>query len=106
MPRSLKEKTITGVIWTTFQRGGALLIGFIGNIILARLLTPDDYGCIGLLLIFTSIADVLIDGGLGSALVHKKELNKIDCSTVFTANLVFSIILFGILFVSFFEYKF
>lgn len=48
MPRSLKEKTITGVIWTTFQRGGALLIGFIGNIILARLLTPDDYGCIGL----------------------------------------------------------
>ena len=99
MPRSLKEKTITGVIWTTFQRGGALLIGFIGNIILARLLTPDDYGCIGLLLIFTSIADVLIDGGLGSALVEKKELNIIDCSTVFTANLVFSIILFGILFI-------
>ena len=70
MPRSLKEKTITGVIWTTFQRGGALLIGFIGNIILARLLTPDDYGCIGLLLIFTSIADVLIDGGFYLFVLH------------------------------------
>ena len=65
--QSLKYKMITGIVWTAFQKGGALIIGFIGNIILARLLSPDDYGCIGLLLIFTSIADILIDGGLGVA---------------------------------------
>ena len=63
-----------------------------------RLLSPDDYGCIGLLLIFTSIADILIDGGLGSALIQKKEIKDLDCSTIFVTNLFVSIFLFGILF--------
>ena len=96
--QSLKYKMITGIVWTAFQKGGALIIGFIGNIILARLLSPDDYGCIGLLLIFTSIADILIDGGLGVALIQKKEIKDIDCSTVFTTNLFISIGLFCLLF--------
>ena len=96
--QSLKYKMITGIVWTAFQKGGALIIGFIGNIILARLLSPDDYGCIGLLLIFTSIADILIDGGLGVALIQKKEIKDIYCSTVFTTNLFISIGLFCLLF--------
>lgn len=96
--QSLKDKTIAGVVWTAFQKGGMLTIGFIGNIILARLLSPDDYGCIGLLLIFTSISDILIDGGLGAALIQKKEIKDIDCSTVFIANLFVSIFLFCLLF--------
>lgn len=97
---SLKNKAIVGMMWTALQRGGALFIGFVGNIVLARLLSPDDYGCIGLLLVFTSIADILIDGGLGSALIQKKEIKNVDCSTIFVSNLFVSIFLFGVLFFS------
>ena len=96
--KSLQNKAIVGMMWTALQRGGALLIGFVGNIVLARLLSPEDYGCIGLLLVFTSIADILIDGGLGSALIQKRELKDIDCSTIFVSNLLVSVFLFVVLF--------
>lgn len=96
--KSLQGKAIGGIVWAAFQRGGSLVIGFVGNIVLARLLSPEDYGCIGLLLIFTSIADILIDGGLGSALIQKKEIKVIDCSTIFVSNLIISIFLFSLLF--------
>lgn len=98
--KSLKASTINGIIWTTFQRGGTLFIGFVGNLFLARLLSPSDYGCIGLILIFTSIADVLIEGGFGSVIIQKKNLDKNDCSTVFVSNIVISLFLFITLFCS------
>ena len=96
---SLQNKAINGIVWTALQRGGSLVIGFVGNIILARLLAPEDYGCIGILVIFTSLCDILIDGGLGSALIQKKKIQNIDCSTIFVSNLVISISLFILLFI-------
>ena len=96
--KSLQNKAIVGMMWTALQRGGTLFIGFVGNIVLARLLSPEDYGCIGLLVVFTSIADILIDGGLGSALIQKKEIRDIDCSTIFVSNLIVSVFLFVVLF--------
>lgn len=96
---SLQNKAINGIVWTALQRGGSLVIGFVGNIILARLLAPEDYGCIGILVIFTSLCDILIDGGLGSALIQKKKIQNIDCSTIFVSNLVISASLFILLFI-------
>ena len=67
--------------------------------ILARLLSPDDFGCIGIILVFVSIADVLVDGGLGASLIHRRNITKDDISTVFTSNFAISSIIFVILFI-------
>jgi O-antigen/teichoic acid export membrane protein len=71
--KQLKHKAINGVIWTSIQRFMSIFIQFISNIILARLLTPDDYGCIGMLAIFMLLSAAIIDGGFSSALIQKKR---------------------------------
>lgn len=99
MPKdNLKHKAASGMIWTAIQKYSVMIVGFISSIILARLLTPDDYGAIGMLAIFMSLAEVCIDAGFGSALIQKKKPTQTDYSTVFYFNLVMSAILYLILF--------
>ena len=62
--KNLKQKAASGMVWTALQRYSTMFVSFISGIILARLLTPYDYGCIGMLAIFMGLADNLIDGGL------------------------------------------
>lgn len=73
MSDSLRERTISGMLWSFMQKFGTMAIAFVANIVLARLLTPDDYGCIGMLLIFIAVANTFIDGGFGSALIQKER---------------------------------
>ena len=82
----LKHKALNGVIWTSIQRFMTIFIQFISGIVLARLLTPDDYGCIGMLSIFMLLAASFIDGGFGSALIQKKGPTQEDYSTIFFWN--------------------
>ena len=98
MSTSLKQKTISGVIWSSLQRFGTMGISFISNIVLARLLTPDDYGCIGMLMIFIALSNTFIDGGFGSALIQKKRPTSEDYSTIFFWNIFLSLLLYGVLF--------
>ena len=101
MPKdNLKHKAATGMIWTAIQKYSVMAVSFISSIILARLLMPDDYGCIGMLAIFMSLAEVFIDAGFGSALIQKKKPTQTDYSTVFYFNLIMSIVLYLILFLS------
>lgn len=86
------------MIWTSFQRFSKLGIEFITGIILARLLTPFDYGCIGMLAIFMTLADSFIDCGFGSALIQKKNPTQTDYSTIFYWNMFMACILYTILF--------
>ena len=95
---STREKAFTGVMWSTIHRFGVMAITFVSNIILARLLSPDDYGCIGMLMIFISLSTSFIDGGFGSALIQKKEPTNEDYSTIFYWNIVLSVVLYGVLF--------
>ena len=81
--KSLKNKAVSGMIWTALQRYSAMFIQFISGIILARLLTPYDYGCIGMLTIFMVLAESFIDGGFGSALIQKNRPTQEDYSTIF-----------------------
>lgn len=97
---SLKHKAASGMIWSAIQKYSTMLITFISGIILARLLMPEDYGAIGMLLIFMSLAEVFIDAGFGSALIQKKNPTQTDYSTVFYFNIVMSVILYAILFIS------
>jgi len=98
MASDLKNKTLSGMIWSFAQRFGTMVISFISNIVLARLLTPDDYGTIGMLMIFIAVANTFVDGGFGSALIQKKEPTKNDYSTIFWWNMFLSVVLYGLLF--------
>ena len=75
-----------------------MIISFVTNIVLARLLTPDDFGTIGMLLLFLAIANTFVDSGFGSALIQKKDANQTDFSTVFFINLELSVVVYAILF--------
>lgn len=88
------------MIWSLMSRFGTLGFALISNIILARLLTPSDFGCIGMLMVFVALANTFIDSGLGAALIQKRLPTETDYSTVFTFNIVLSITLYIILFFS------
>lgn len=97
---TLKQKTFSGVIWSSVQRFGSMAITFVSSIVLARLLSPSDIACIGMLMIFISLSNTFIDGGFGSALIQKKQPTREDYSTIFFWNIFLSIIVYAILFVS------
>lgn len=94
----IKKKTLSGLMWRYAERCGAQGISFIVSIVLARLLTPADYGLIGLITVFIAIAGVFASSGLGQALVQRKNADEVDFSTVFYYSIAFSIILYLILF--------
>lgn len=88
------------MIWTALQKYSTMLIQFVSGIILARLLTPYDYGCIGMLTIFMVLAESFIDGGFGSALIQKKKPTQEDYSTIFFWNLGMAVLLYAVLYLS------
>jgi O-antigen/teichoic acid export membrane protein len=100
MAKSLKHKAASGMVWTALQKYSKMIIQFISGIILARLLTPHDYGCIGMLMIFMVLAEAFIDGGFGSALIQKKRPTQTDYSTIFWWNLGMAVVMYAILYVS------
>ena len=98
--KSLKQKAAAGMVWTALQKYSKIIIQFVSGIILARLLTPHDYGCIGMLSIFMILAENFIDAGFGSALIQKKGPTQEDYSTVFWWNLGVAALMYSILFIS------
>lgn len=100
MAQTLQNKAISGVIWSFIQKFGTMGISFFSNIILARLLSPDDYGCIGMLAIFILISTTLVNGGFGSALIQKKNPTSQDYSTIFFWNIFVSIIFYILIFLA------
>lgn len=95
---NLKQKAVSGVAWATVQKISQVSISFISGIVLARLLMPEDYGCIGMLAIFMLVSGAFVDGGFGSALIQKKQPTKEDYSTVFFWNLGVSSVIYAVLF--------
>lgn len=95
---NLKQKATQSMVWTAFSKYSNMIIQFVSGIILARLLTPHDYGCIGMLSIFMSLAENFIDGGFGSALIQKKNATQVDFSTIFFWNMGMAALLYGVLF--------
>ena len=98
MQKDIKSQALSGFFWKYAERCGAQGIQFIVQIVLARLLTPSDYGLIGLIAVFITIAQVFAQSGLGQALVQRKDADNIDYSTVFYYSIIFSIILYIVLF--------
>lgn len=98
MAESLKQQTFKGIGWSAIERFSVQGISFIVQLVLARLLTPSDFGVIGMLAIFLQISQVFIDSGFANALIQKQNCNDKDFSTVFYYNLAVSILLYVILY--------
>ena len=98
MNLNLRTRTITNLFWKFAERSGAQLVQFIVSLILARLLLPEDYGLISLVLVLTQIMQVFVDSGLGNALIQKKDVDDTDFSSVFYFNLTLCILLYILIF--------
>ena len=97
---SLKTKTKKGLAWSMVERFATQGVQFLFGIILARLLSPDDYGIIAMPLVFLAIAQCIIDSGFSTALIRKPELTEDDLSTAFYFNIGIGILCYAVLFFS------
>jgi len=97
---SLGKKMFSGVLWSAIDKLSTQAIQFILGIVLARLLTPEEYGTIGLLLVFIAISKVFIDSGFTKALIQKQERTQADISTAFLFNVIISIVAYTILWIA------
>lgn len=95
---SLKDKSIKGVLWSAADKLGVKLITFVVGIIIARILTPADYGVIGMLMIFMTLSSILIDSGFSQAIVQKRNVDQKDLSTAFYFNIIVSAGCYWVLF--------
>lgn len=99
MKKSITKFDVTeNFAWRFAERCGAQGVKFLIEIILARLLLPEDYGIIALVTVFINIFNVFVDSGLGNALIQKKNADNIDFSTVFFFNIIWCIVLYFVLF--------
>lgn len=93
-----KKTVVSSLIWKFLERGGVQGIQFVLSIILARLVTPSDYGVIAILLVFIQIANVFIQSGFNTALIQKKDSDDIDFSSIFYLSLVIAAIIYVLFF--------
>lgn len=99
MTENLEKKTIKGISWNALERVSGQLIQFIVMIIMARILTPKDYGLVGMLAIFIAISQSLVDSGFSQALIRKKDRNEKDTSTIFIFNTIVAGVLYLLLYI-------
>ena len=97
MAESLKNKTVKGVAWTSLDQVAGLGFGFVIGVILARLLSPSDYGLLAMITVFNAIAFTFVSSGFGAALVRKPDLTEDDNTTCFCFNFVVAILMTGVL---------
>lgn len=100
MKNSIKNEIFSGLFWKFGERILAQGVSFLVSVVLSRLLLPDDYGVVAIVLIFINIANVFVTSGFSTALVQNKDANDVDFSTNFYCSLAMSTLLYGIIFVA------
>ncbi len=98
MTNTTQKKIVSSLMWKFFEQSGVQFITFFLSLLLARLLTPDDYGVLALLTIYTSLAQVFITAGFINALLQKKDADDLDYSSVFYTTLTVSIVIYILFF--------
>ena len=96
--QNLKDKTVKGVGWSAIDNVSQHAVSFVVSIVLARLLSPDDYGLLGLITIVTAVCTTLVNGGFSTALIRKKDITDDDYNTAFIVNLGMSVLLYVIIY--------
>lgn len=93
-----KKSLLKGFSWTAIDRLSSQIVIFLIGIVVARLVSPSEYGVLGIIMVFVNVSGVIVDSGLGSALIYFNELKKNDLYTTFTFNLLISIVIFVLLY--------
>ena len=100
MTESLKNKTVKGVGWSFIDNLSSSGITFLVGLVLARLLTPSEYGIMAILTIFIAVSNSIVDSGFSNALIRKTDARRVDYNTVFLFNLLISGLLYVVLFLA------
>lgn len=100
MSESLKNKTVKGVGWSFVDNLSSSGITFLVGLVLARLLTPSEYGIMAIITIFIAVSNSIVDSGFSNALIRKTDARRIDYNTVFFFNLVVSFALYAVLYLA------
>lgn len=95
---SLKERTIGSLFWKLFEQGGAAAITLIVQIVMARILAPDEFGMLAIMLVFVNIGNVVVQSGLNTAVIQAPDITERDYSTVFWMCFVVSLVLYAFVF--------
>ena len=93
-----RDSFFSGFFWKFNEQIASQLVSFIVSIVLARILTPKDYGIVSLVNVFIVIANVFVTSGLSAALIQKKDATQLDFSTIFHCSLIFSFVIYGIIY--------
>lgn len=96
---NLREAAVKGVFWTSIEKFGSQILSLVLGIIIARILTPADYGIIGMTAIFIAVATTLIDSGFGSALIQNQKRTNDDFSTCLYFNVILAVTLYAAIFI-------
>ncbi|MBR9921766.1 MAG: lipopolysaccharide biosynthesis protein [Bacteroidetes bacterium] len=97
---SLRNIALKGMFWTYLDQFGGQIIQFAVSVVLARILLPEEFGIIAILMVFIAVSNSLVTSGFGQALIRKKDVDELDYSSVFYVNLIVSIIVYGLLYLS------
>lgn len=99
MQKDLKTSTIVSLFWKLFEQGGAAVITLVVQVVMARLLTPDEFGMLAIMLVFVNIGNVVVQSGLNTAVIQAPDVRENDFSTVFWMSLAISLVLYALVFV-------
>ena len=100
MGENLKQRTIKGMSWSMVDNISNAGITFIVGLIIARFITPEEYGLLGIILVFIALFNSIVDSGFSNALIRKKHATEVDYNTIFHVNLLTSVLLYVILYFS------
>lgn len=98
--KNLNSQIKSGFVWNFLERGGIQIITFVVQLVLARLLTPEDYGIIAILSVFISLSSTFVNNGLGNAVIQKKDSDEKDFNTVFIFQLFTALFFVAVLFIA------
>ncbi|PKM55407.1 MAG: flippase [Firmicutes bacterium HGW-Firmicutes-5] len=99
-PEMNKSKVLSSLLWKLLERSGSQGIQFIVQIILARLLMPEEYGIITIVMVFILLANVFVQSGFNTALIQKKEVDEVDFSSIFFLSLGVATLLYGLIYMA------
>ena len=100
MQSDLKQRTLSSLIWKFLERGGSSLISILVQVVMARLLAPEEFGALAIMLVFVNIGNVVVQSGLNTALVQTETIDEVDLSTVFWLSFGASLVLFAAVFIA------
>ncbi|TNE57480.1 MAG: lipopolysaccharide biosynthesis protein, partial [Bacteroidetes bacterium] len=98
MSKSLSERSLSAIVWVLLDKLGGSVMNFVVTVLLARLLLPEDFGLVAMVMVFFELSSVFVESGFSAALIREKEITEIDKSTTFIFNFVASLVLYTVLF--------